>query len=52
MMLAKEFVNISNEDQMEDHVYRLFDDELQLDEFVSAPDIYEEEVEGYQIFTE
>ena len=51
-MLAEEFADISSEDEVEDHDYISSNDDGKIDEIVPALDIYDEEVEEYQMFTE
>ena len=51
-MLARNFADISNEDEVEDHDYISSNDDGKMDEIVSALDSYDKEVEDYQIFTE
>ena len=51
-MLAKEFDDISSEDEIEDHDYISSEVDGEIDDIVPALDITDEEIEDYQIFTE
>ena len=51
-MLAEKLAAISSEDEVEYHDYISSNDDGKIVEIVPAPDIHDEEVEVYQIFTE
>ena len=51
-MLAEEFADMNSGDEVEYHDYISSNDDGKIDEIVSALDIYDKEVEDYQIFTE
>ena len=51
-MLTEEIADISIEDEVVDHDYMSSNDDGKIDENVPALEIYDEEVENYQIFTE